>query len=88
MSWRNLLKWKKDKLVREDITGYVRLAHTIEKQIFDEAMNLQQDKHQETELKMFDLLDLFMRDSSLGVFNTRLNFIKILLTSIEHKKST
>jgi midasin (ATPase involved in ribosome maturation) len=31
LSWRNLLNWKKDRLVRDDFENSIRLAHTISK---------------------------------------------------------
>lgn len=31
LSWRNLLNWKKDKLIRDDFENSVRLAHAISK---------------------------------------------------------
>ena len=38
LSWRNLLNWKKDKMIKEDVMECIRLAHTLEKQIFDPNM--------------------------------------------------
>ena len=38
LSWRNLLNWKKDRLIKEDVMQCVRLAHTLEKQVFDQKM--------------------------------------------------
>lgn len=35
LSWRNLLAWKKDKMVRDDVMECCRLAHTLERQVFD-----------------------------------------------------
>ena len=35
LSWRNLLNWRKDKLIREDVMECCRLAHTLERQVFD-----------------------------------------------------
>ena len=37
---------------------------------------------------MLELLDLFMRDSMLGVFSGRLKFIKFLLAHFEYKQQT
>lgn len=31
LSWRNLLEWKKQKLIREDFENLVRLGHTLER---------------------------------------------------------
>jgi hypothetical protein len=73
LSWRNLLNWKKQQLIMEDIMDYVRLAHTIEKQILDPELqkitigDIDNDVDR-VELKIFELIDLFMRDSNLGVF--------------------
>lgn len=39
----------------------------------------------ETELKIFELLDLFMRDSFLGVYQSRLSFIQTLTKYFESK---
>ena len=35
LSWRNLLNWRKDKMIRDDVMDCCRLAHTIERQVFD-----------------------------------------------------
>ena len=119
LSWRNLLAWRKDRMVREDIIECCRLAHTLEKQVFDLKMytdknskkkgeqrrvlvNYNTDRkgakmktnktgmkertvvvrdeeaEQSIEAKMFELLDLFMRDSSLGVYESRLLFLAFL----------
>jgi len=73
LSWRNLLNWKKQQLIMEDIMDYIRLAHTIEKQILDPELqkitsgDIDNDVDR-VELKIFELIDLFMRDSNLGVF--------------------
>jgi midasin (ATPase involved in ribosome maturation) len=36
LSWRNLLNWRKQKMITEDMMGYVRLCHAVERQIFDD----------------------------------------------------
>lgn len=74
-------------MIKEDFDNFIRLAHTLERQVFDklhyrkkvvntkyEAVNVL-----EIEFKMFELLDLFIRDSSLGQFQARMRFIEILL---------
>lgn len=74
LSWSNLLTWKKNKMIKEDFENFIRLAHTLERQVFDKQLYKQvsskkqeQDKNNyEIELKIFELLDLFIRDSSLG----------------------
>jgi|LakMenEpi03Aug12_release.lakeMendotaPanAssembly.Ray.scaffolds.fasta_scaffold793264_1 hypothetical protein len=48
----------------------------------------QNSDEQSVEIKMFELLDLFMRDSTLGLFSGRLKFIKFLLAHFEHKQQT
>lgn len=40
---------------------------------------------QSVEAKMFELLDLFMRDSSLGVYQSRLIFIGFLKDNFRFK---
>jgi len=107
LSWRNLLSWRKDRLIREDVMECCRLAHTVERQVFDLKMYASVEKggqrrkvltkhlsakvgaklktdrsivkektviikdeeaERSVEAKVFDLLDLFVRDSSLGVY--------------------
>ena len=81
LSWRNLLNHKRVKMIKADFMNCVRLIHTVEKQIFDEAMyksskptkkavNSSKNLNQEnkTELEIFQVIDLFVRDSSLGLF--------------------
>jgi hypothetical protein len=73
MSWRNLLSWKKRKMIVEDFENFIRLAHTIEKQIFDpksyskKKTRLRRNEA-EVEVKIFEVLDMFIRESSLGQF--------------------
>ena len=31
LSWRNLLNWRKQKMITEDIMGYIRLVHAVER---------------------------------------------------------
>ena len=77
----------------EDIMDYVRLAHTIEKQILDPELqkitigDIDNDVDR-VELKIFELIDLFMRDSNLGVFQSRLIYIRKLLKYFIAKQST
>ena len=35
LSWRNLLNWRKQNLIKQDVMACVRLAHSIEREIFD-----------------------------------------------------
>ena len=70
-------------MVTNDFDNCLRLAHTIERQIFDKALYRKSKttgkaaKYEiSVELKVFELLDLFIRDSSLGVYQSRLNFFK------------
>ena len=94
LSWRNLLQWRKAKMVREDFNeNFVRLAHTLERQVFDRQYyiiqgdpNAKKAYHETTiELKIMEVLDLFMRDSSLGQFQSRLSFLQLLLTHFKAK---
>ena len=117
LSWRNLLAWRKDKMVRDDVMDCCRLAHTLERQVYDLQMYKNKknkgaqrrvvvksatdkkgqkmkvdnsviqertvivkddEAEQSVEAKMFELLDLFMRDSSLGVYQSRLIFLIFL----------
>lgn len=43
------------------------------------------NKGNSVELKIMEVLDLFMRDSSLGLFQARLAFIHLLRDHFEHK---
>ena len=78
LSWRNLLNWKQDALIKSDSDNTIRLAHTITKQVFE---------GDEDELKLLDLCDLFIRDSTLGTFRPRLHFIGVLLQHMKNKQS-
>jgi len=44
LSWRNLLSWRKDKMINEDVMDCCRLAHTLERQIFDLLMYKKSNK--------------------------------------------
>ena len=72
---------------------YVRLAHTIEKQILDPELQKitvgdEDNDVDRVELKIFELIDLFMRDSNLGVFQSRLIYIRKLLKYFIAKQPT
>ena len=98
LSWRNLLAWKKQKMIREDIINCVRLAHTLDRQVFDKSSYPKKSKKKSfmaggglkkqdevVEEKVMDMLDLFIRDSSLGVFMSRLRFVQFLAHHFEYK---
>ena len=62
-------------MIKDDYENLVRLIHTVEKQIFDKSMYVQQipKKRKDidttpVEIKIFELVDLFIRDSTLGQF--------------------
>jgi hypothetical protein len=71
------LFWKQDRLIREDFENSVRLAHTVTKQVFQGS---------EPTLKLLDLCDLYIRDSSLGTYKPRLSFLALLLQHLKTKK--
>jgi len=65
------LQWKKTEMMHEDFReNFLRLAHTLERQVFDKQYYLikTNEKEQSVESKIMEVLDLFMRDSSLGQF--------------------
>lgn len=53
-------------MVRDDFENSIRLAHTITKQVFEGSDDI---------LKVMDLCDLYIRDSTLGTYKPRLSFI-------------
>lgn len=74
-------------MVREDFAeNFIRLAHTLERQVFDKQyyQNVL-NKGNSVELKIMEVLDLFMRDSSLGLFQARLAFVGVLREHFGHK---
>lgn len=72
------MNWKLDALIREDFPNCVRLAHTITKQVFEGT---------EEVIKILDLLDLYIRDSTLGTFRPRLKFLSVLKEHLLNKQS-
>ena len=76
LSWRNLLNWKQEELIKEDFPNCIRLAHTITKQVFEGS---------EEVIKILDLLDLYIRDSTLGTFKPRLKFLTVLKDHLSNK---
>lgn len=84
-------------MIKEDFNNCVRLFHTVERQIFDEDLYKEQKKaanssknlhHKggKVELQTFELLDLFIRNSSLGLFESRLEVIQLLFDSLTLKE--
>lgn len=82
-------------MVNSDLPNCVRLLHTIEKQVFDlglyrvqgtqkRAANSSKNliKKDKVELEIFELVDLFIRDSSLGLFESRLSVLELLKRSL------
>lgn len=72
------MNWKQENLVRDDVENCVRIAHTITKQIFDGKDDM---------LKVMDLLDLYIRDSTLGIYRPRLRFLEILKDHLQTRQS-
>jgi midasin (ATPase involved in ribosome maturation) len=78
LSWRNLLNWKREQLIKEDFINSVRLAHTVTKQVFEGSEDV---------VKILDVCDLFVRDSTLGTYKPRLEFVNILKKHLQVKQS-
>lgn len=74
-------------MIKEDFENMLRLAHTIERQVMDKEYYKKNEKKGEIENKIFEVLDLFMRDSSLGQYISRLRFLKILLNGFKAKSN-
>ena len=91
LSWRNLLQWRKTQMVQEDFReNFVRIAHTLERQVFDRLYYSSANKklgwrEKSVELQVMEVCDLFMRDSSLGQFQSRLAFLQLLLAHFKAK---
>jgi midasin (ATPase involved in ribosome maturation) len=90
LSWRNLLIYRKVKMIKDDFANCIRFIHTIERQIFDvqlytvkRAANSSKNivLKDKVELTIFELVDLFIRDSSLGLYESRLSVVKLLYDS-------
>lgn len=84
-------------MIKEDFKNCTRLLHTIERQIFDADLYTQLRRaanssknvsaHKDkVELKIFELLDLFIRDSSLGLFESRIEVIELLYHGLQKKR--
>ena len=54
------------------------MCHTVTKQVFEGAEDV---------LKILDLCDLFIRDSTLGTFKPRLTFVRTLLEHLQVKQT-
>lgn len=78
LSWRNLLNWKREQLIKEDFINSVRLAHTVTKQVFEGTEDV---------VRILDVCDLFVRDSTLGTYKPRLEFVNILKKHLQVKQS-
>lgn len=84
-------------MVREDFQHCIRLLHTVERQVFDVSLRRAANRvakraanssknvnshPDEVELRIFELVDLFIRDSSLGLFASRLAMVQLLHESL------
>ena len=65
-------------LIKDDAPNAVRLCHTVTKQVFEGVEDV---------LKILDLCDLFIRDSTLGTFKPRLTFVRTLLEHLQVKQT-
>ncbi len=73
-------------MIHEDFKeNFLRLAHTLERQIFDKQYYLSDNTKDQVEMKILGVLDLFMRDSSLGQFKARLHFLTLLKENFKLK---
>lgn len=63
-------------MIESDFENFVRLAHTLERQVFDTQLyntvattsKRIKENPLEIEYKVFELIDMFLRESSLGQF--------------------
>lgn len=69
----------------------IRLIHSVERQVFDSqlyrktAVNSSKSIPLHAELQIFQVVDMFVRDSALGQFEARLEAIKLLREGISLK---
>lgn len=78
--------WKRSEMVKEDIKEQmVRMAHTIERQVFEARYYLVGQAQEAVEMKVMEVMDMFMRDSSLGQFQARLAFLGMMLSHLKNK---
>ena len=98
LSWRNLLNHRRVKMIKEDFANCIRFMHTVERQIFDVALYTKLTKKRaansskniviqnQVELTVFELADMFIRDSSLGLYESRLACVQLLYDSLVLKR--
>ena len=95
LSWRNLLNHRRVKMVKEDYQHCIRFIHTVERQIFDVALYTHKRAanssknvviKDKVEMTIFELADMFIRDSSLGLYESRLTVIQLLYDSLIVKR--
>jgi midasin len=87
LSWRNLLAYKRKAAIKRDVENVVRLMYIFERQVFDDNVYRQSSfgsQLAEPE-ELFGMLDLFLRDSSLGSYDARLKAVQLLSDAIEAK---
>ena len=77
MSWRNLLEWKRSHMLMEDTDYIYRMIYIL-------GLESTSSKPKDT----FMMLDLYIRDSSLGTFDHRLESLKILIETLPQSKLT
>ena len=82
-------------MVKEDYQHCIRFIHTVERQIFDVALYTQKRAansskniviKDKVEMTIFELADMFIRDSSLGLYESRLTVIQLLYDSLIVKR--
>lgn len=73
-------------MVKQDYQNYFRLAHILVKECSDKRQLMNKDSKRESfERKVFTLVDLFIRDSTLAQFLSRLQLLKLIRTLLESK---
>ena len=82
-------------MIKEDYQHCIRFIHTVERQIFDVALYIQKRAanssknlvvKDKVEMTIFELADMFIRESSLGLYESRLTVIQFLYESLLVKR--
>lgn len=73
------MRSKMVEMEKEDYVNFIRLAYVVNKAITS--------KEENQGTKIFNLCDLYIKESSMAIFESRITHLKILKTELKNKET-